>query len=380
MQYKSVKTAVIGCGMISDIYMQNLKEKFSIIDFVGCSDIVSEKSKKQAEKYGVKQMTNEEILNDSEIELVLNLTYPTSHFEVSKAILSAGKHCYSEKLMCLTLDEAKELDKIRKEKNVMFTVAPDTFLGASEQTARLIVERGLIGDVVQIISNRPRGYHLIKTTEDDNYRKFSVMHEGGGIPYDMGGYDLHTLFNIFGPIESVCGFAETRNANRPYLNPRHEKFNENFFVNTENTMCASMKFKSGPLLSFTISSEFNVSGSMLMIMGTEGILHVPDTNNFGDPIYLQKGNGEKMEFPLCHPFRENSRGIGAADMAWALRTGRKPRLSFEMSYHTLEVLKAVCDSSKDGTTKHLTTEFEIPKPISTEFYNGTSEERSLFLY
>ncbi|UKI37367.1 MAG: hypothetical protein L6V93_04165 [Clostridiales bacterium] len=67
-------------------------------------------------------------------------------------------------------------------------------------------------------------------------------------------------------------------------------------------------------------------------------------------------------------------------MAWALRTGRKPRLSFEMSYHTLEVLKAVCDSSKDGTTKHLTTDFEIPKPISTEFYNGTSEERSLFLY
>ena len=67
MQYKSVKTAVIGCGMISDIYMQNLKEKFSIIDFVGCSDIVSEKSKKQAEKYGVKQMTNEEILNDPEI-------------------------------------------------------------------------------------------------------------------------------------------------------------------------------------------------------------------------------------------------------------------------------------------------------------------------
>ncbi|UKI37366.1 MAG: hypothetical protein L6V93_04160 [Clostridiales bacterium] len=85
---------------------------------------------------------------------------------------------------------------------MMFAVAPDTFLGASEQTARLIVERGLIGDVVQIISNRPRGYHLIKTTEDDNYRKFSVMHEGGGIPYDMGGYDLHTLFNIFGPIEA----------------------------------------------------------------------------------------------------------------------------------------------------------------------------------
>ena len=379
MQYKSVKTAIIGSGMISDIYMENLKERFSIIDLVGCSDIVSEKSKKQAEKYGIKQMTNEEILNDPEIELVLNLTYPTSHFEVSRQILSAGKHCYSEKIMCLTLDEARELDKIRKEKNLMFAVAPDTFLGSAQQTARFIIEQNLIGDVVQIISNRFRSYHLIKTTEDDRYRKFSVMCEGGGIPYDMGGYDLHTLFNIFGPIESVCGYAQTRNANRPYLNPRHEKFNENFFVNTENTVCASMRFKSGPLLSFTISSEYNVSGSMLMIMGTQGILYLPDTNDFSGTIYLQKWDGGKAEFPLCRPFRENCRGIGAADMAWALRTNRKPRLSFEMGYHTIEVLNAVCESSNSGTLKHLNTDFDLPKPISGEFYGGTSEERSLFI-
>lgn len=379
MQYKPVKTAVIGCGMISDIYMENLKNRFSIIDLVGCSDIVSEKSKAQAKKYGIRQMTNEEILSDPEIELVLNLTYASAHYDVSRQILSAGKHCYSEKMMCLTLDEAKELDSIRKEKNVMFTVAPDTFLGAAQQTARLIVERGLIGDTVQIISNRPRGYHMIKSTEDDAHRKFSVMCEGGGIPYDMGGYDLNTLFNIFGPIESVCGFAYTRNANRPYLNPRHEKFNENFHVSTENTMCASMRFKSGPLFSFTTSSEYCISDSMLIIQGTQGILHLPDTNDFSGKIYIQKKDSEKLEFPLCHPFGENCRGIGAADMAWALRTGRKSRLSFEMGYHALEVMKAVVQSSKDGSTKHLTTDFELPCPISTEHYGGACEERNLFI-
>ena len=379
MQYKPVKTAVIGSGMISDIYLVNLKNRFSIIDLVGCSDLVSEKSRTQAEKYGIKQMTNEEILSDSEIELVLNLTYPSSHYEVSKQILSSGKHCYSEKMMCLTLDQAKELDKIRREKNVMFAVAPDTFLGAAQQTARTIVQKGLIGDVVQIISNRPRGYHMVKSTADDAYRKFSVMCEGGGIPYDMGGYDLHTLFNIFGPIESVCGFAYTRNADRPYLNPRHEKFNENFHVNTENTVCASMRFKSGPLLSFTTSSEYCIGDSMLMIQGTQGMLFLPDTNNFSGKIYIQKKDNEKLEFPLCHPFAENCRGIGAADMAWALRTERKPRLSFEMGYHALEVINAVVQSSKDGTTRRLSTDFELPQPISTEFYGGACEERSLFI-
>lgn len=378
MKFFPVKTAVIGAGMISPAYLENLT-RFSIIDLAGISDIVNEKAQEKAEMFGIAQLTNEQILNDPEIELVLNLTYPSAHYEVSKSILIAGKHCYSEKMMCNTLEEAKELGRISKKKNLMFAAGPDTFFGSAQQTARFIVEKGLIGDVIQIISNRPRGYFMTKSSADDAYRKYSVMCEGGGIPYDMGGYDLHTLFNIFGPIESICGFAYTRNANRPYLNPNHEKFNENFFVNTENTMCASMRFRSGPLLSFTTSSDYAVSDSMLILQGTEGMLYLPDTNNFSGKIYLEKPHFEKMEFPLFHPFRDATRGVAAADMAWALRTGRKPRLTYEMSYHALEVIKAVVESSKDGTTKHLTTTFDLPVPISTEYYDGACEERSLFI-
>ncbi len=379
MNYKPVKTAVIGCGMISDIYMTNLKEKFYITELVGCSDIVEEKAKAQAEKYGIKQMTNEEILNDPEIELVLNLTYASAHYEVNKQILEAGKHCYCEKMMCLTLEEADELNKIRKEKNVIFAAAPDTFLGASQQTARYIIEKGLIGEPIQAEVSLSRGYQLIKTTEDDAYRKFSVMCEGGGIPYDMGGYYLHELFNIFGAVESVCGYSYTRSANRPYLNPRNEKFNDNFFVNTPNTICAAMRFKSGLLCSFNLSSENATWANRFEIKGTEGVLYLGDPNDFDGKIYIQK-RGEKFEFPVSHPYNENSRGIGAADIAWAIRTGRKPRLSFEMGYHALEVIKAVEECTNDGLVKRFKTEIEKPVPISSEYYPGTSEERNLFLY
>ncbi|MBO4979069.1 MAG: Gfo/Idh/MocA family oxidoreductase, partial [Clostridia bacterium] len=134
MKFKPVKTAVIGCGMISNIYLRVLKEKFSIIELVGCSDIVESKAAAQAKKYDIRQMTNEEILSDPEIELVLNLTYASAHYEVNRAILLSGKHCYSEKMMCLTMEEADELDRIRREKGVMFAVAPDTFLGAGIQS------------------------------------------------------------------------------------------------------------------------------------------------------------------------------------------------------------------------------------------------------
>ncbi len=379
MQLKPVKTAVIGCGMISDIYLKNLKNRFYIIDLVGCADMVEAKAKKQAEAYGIKQMTVDEILADEEIELVLNLTYASSHFEVSKKILEAGKHCYSEKMMCLTIDEARELDEIRKRNKLIFAVAPDTFLGASQQTARMIVDKGLIGEPISATVNLARGYHMIKTTEDDRYRKYSVMREGGGIPFDMGGYYLHELFNIAGPIESVCGYTATRNQNRPYLNPRHELFNEDFYVNTINTLCASMKFRSGLLCNINMSSELNQTEQSFTIMGTEGILCLADPNNFGESVYIMK-DGNKYEFPLSHPYRDDSRGVGAADIAYAIRTERAPRLSFEMGYHALEVILGIDESCKTGVRKEFSTTFERPEPISTEFYWGTTEERSLWLY
>lgn len=379
MKFKPVKTAVIGSGMISDIYLTNLKNMFSIIDLVGCSDIVDEKAQAQADKYNIKKMTNEEILNDPEIELVVNLTYASAHFEVSKQILEAGKHCYSEKMMCLTQEEADILNNLRKEKNLMFAVAPDTFLGASQQTARYIVDKGLIGTPLQAIVHLSRGYFMIKSDEDDAYRKYSVMAEGGGIPYDMGGYYLYELFNIFGSVNRVCGFSKTNNQTRPYLNPNHSKFSEDYFVNTPNTLSAVLEFDCGLYTTFSMSSEYNTGRHIFEIMGTEGRLILADPNNFGDKAYLQKGGNEPVEFPLSHPYSENSRGIGVADMAWALRTGRQPRLSAEMGYHSLEIINAIAECTKDNSVKILNTKFERPAPISSEFYGGASQEYSLFL-
>lgn len=214
MEFKRVRTAVIGCGMISNKYFENITKRFHILDIVGCSDIVSEKSAASAEKYGIRQMTNEEILSDPSIELVLNLTYASAHYNVSRAILSAGKHCYTEKMMALTLEEAAELGRISHEKDVYFACAPDTFLGASQQTARYIIDSGFIGEPLTATINLERGYHMIKTDEEDIRRKFSVMYPGGGIPFDMGGYYLHELFNIAGPIKSLSGYSYTRKAHR----------------------------------------------------------------------------------------------------------------------------------------------------------------------
>lgn len=379
MTFRPVRTAVIGCGMISDIYLQNCKNTFSILDLCGCADMVDRKAAAQAEKYGIRKMTTEEILADDSIELVLNLTYPTSHYEVSRAILSAGKHCYCEKMMALTMAEADELMALAKEKGVMFAVAPDTFLGASQQTARYVLDRGLIGAPIAVVATLSRGYFMIKEDKDDAVRKYSVMCEGGGIPYDMGGYYLHEMFNLFGPVRRVCGFSRTREAQRPFLNPRHSRFGETFTVNTPNTMACSFEFASGVYGMMYISSEHAVTENRFTVMGSEGHLELGDPNNFGDKIYITKNGSGRLEFPLSHPYAQNSRGIGAADMAWALRTGRPARLSPEMGYHAMEFITAVAECDRTGEVQTLHTTFARPAPISPEYYNGTSMERSLYL-
>ena len=380
MKFKPVKIAVIGCGRIFNAYMNNLSKEYSIIEVVGCSDLMEYKSKEKAEKYGIRQMTNEEILSDPEIEIVLNLTNAASHYQVSKQILEAGKHCYVEKMVCINEEDAAELYKLSKEKNLMFSIAPDTFLGASQQTSRYIIDKGLIGTPIHALVHLSRGYFMIKNDEDDAERRYSVMEKGGGIPFDMGGYYLHQMFNLFGNVKRVCGMATTNNPNRPYLNPRHSKFNENFFVDTPNTISAVLEFENGVHCIFAISSEHNTPHEQFEVYGTEGRLILGNPNEFGEPVYLQKGLGEPVSFPLTHPYSAQGRGIAVADMAWALRTGRDPRLSTEMGMAAFEIIHAIMDCTVDGQVKEIKTKFKRPEPISSEFYGGACQERSLVLY
>ncbi len=147
MKIQPVKTAVVGCGAISDAYLGTMTNKFKILDVVGCCDRNPEKAQGKAQKYGIKALTMEEILADDSIEIVVNLTTPTAHHSVIKQLLEAGKHVYTEKVLAVELDHAAELVKIADQKNLYLGAAPDTFLGSAIQTARYVVDSGMIGEI-----------------------------------------------------------------------------------------------------------------------------------------------------------------------------------------------------------------------------------------
>ena len=366
---QSIKTALIGAGAISGIYLKNLTGTYHITDMIGCSDIIPERSKARAEEFGICQMTNEEILSDPEIKIVVNTTFPLAHYEVTKAALLAGKHVYSEKMIAVTFEEGKELVNLAKEKNLLFTVAPDTFMGAGHQTARLAIEAGLIGEPVQVVSVCQRSYSLIGSER----RNSMVMGPGGGIPFDMGGYYLHAMVNLFGPVRRATGFAQTRQKNRPYLNPRHPDYAENFEVNTINNIAASLEFANGVLGTLVVTSESMYGLARIEVIGTQGTLTIHDPNDFSGPIVLKRIGGEPCEMPFTHGFTENSRGIGATDMAYALKNNRQPRASAEMGLHVFELIHGVWSGTQTGKIYEMTTTCSQPKALRQGNFGAAQE-------
>jgi predicted dehydrogenase len=358
-ELKTMKTAVIGCGVISEIYLKNLCNFFKITEVVGCADSVPGKAKKRAEEFGIKHMTVADVFQNSEIEIVVILTDPPSHYQITKDALDAGKHVYCEKMMAVQLAEGRELLDLARRKGLYYTVAPDAFLGAGPQTARWVIDSGMIGELVLVNGLCQRSYLL-----DRSDAVIRMVHRpGGGLPFDIGGYYLHNFVNLFGAVEKVSGFAQIRDEKRKFLNPHSPLFGDEYAETCINTMSASFQFKSGVLGTLAVTSE-SVSGGpqKIEVIGTEGTLYMHDPNDFSGPIAVKKtGNAEPLIIPYTHAFAENFRGLGVADMAYAIRNGRRARVDAELGFHAFEIIHKIWESTTTGQSY---TVSEVKRPAA----------------
>lgn len=364
--FRPVKTALIGCGMISKTYLTNCVRGFKVLDLVGCSDLRPERSAARAQEFGIRDMTNEEILGDPSIELVINTTYQVSHHEVSKAALEAGKHVYSEKMLAVTMEQARDLRATSARAKRQLCVAPDTFLGAGLQTARRVLDAGFIGTPVAADILIVRGYRDHRDRTDPE-RRFTFG-PGGGIVFDVGCYYLTALVSLLGPIARVCGFSQIREPRRRHGHPDNPLYGKDMEVVTPNNTAGTLELTNGVLCTLLTSSEGVNVTHHFKIYGTDGTLTLNDPNTFGGPIVLQcKGDREAREVPLTHAFTTNVRGLGAADLAYAVRNGRAPRCSLDMAYHTFEAAMGICASGEDGTIHTLESSCGRPEPLAAGF-------------
>ncbi|MEM1484443.1 Gfo/Idh/MocA family oxidoreductase [Oscillospiraceae bacterium PP1C4] len=355
----TMKTAVIGCGAISDIYFQNLTSMFSILNVVACCDLNAALQQQTAEKYNLKQMSMAEIMEDKTIEMVINLTPPGVHYSVIKSLLESGKHVYTEKVLAVELWQAKELMELADSKNLYLGAAPDTFLGAAVQTSRFVVESGMIGEVTSCYAALNRDCGLL--AERFPY----TAKTGGGIGMDVGIYYVTALLSILGPVTEAVGICKTMDAQRTHYFTSKENFGEAYTLESENLMTGTISFASGVVgtIHFNSNSIMNERPQMV-IYGTQGILYMPDPNRFGGDVkVLLKGQTEPFVMPANYAYSENCRGLGAAEMAWSIRKDRAPRACKEMAYHALEVLSGIVESSQTKAFYQMKSTFTKMPPL-----------------
>lgn len=355
-----IKVGMVGVGAISGIYLKNITEVFKEIKLVAVCDLVKEKAIKAKDEYKIEKIydTMEELFSDSEIDIVLNLTRPYEHFDVTYAALQAGKHVYSEKPLAATLEEGIKLVELAKEKNLMLGGAPDTFLGAGIQTCRKLIEDGFIGDIVGaaafMICRGHEGWH----PDPEFYYK-----HGGGPMMDMGPYYLTALTNLIGGIKSVTGVARTSFSKRVIGSKPKE--GDIIDVEVPTHVTGIMEFDSGAIGTlFTTFDVYNKGQARFEIYGSEGTLLVPDPNTFGGHIYLLRPEeNDYKEIPLMFDYSGNSRGLGLADMAKSMEIGRECRTTYKQTLHVLEAMDAFKTSSDLRKTIDLKTTFVKEAPM-----------------
>ncbi len=130
------KVGVIGTGYISSKYLEVMRT-FDVLEVVACADLDPARAREKAAQYGVpKAYSTAELLADPKVELVVNLTVPQAHAEVSLAAIEAGKSVYSEKPLAIDREAGRRVLDAAHARGVRVGCAPDTFLGGGLQTCR----------------------------------------------------------------------------------------------------------------------------------------------------------------------------------------------------------------------------------------------------
>jgi predicted dehydrogenase len=357
----ALNVGLVGCGNISTIYLENSR-RFSDFTIIACTDLDSVKAKETAVKYGLEHVASvEEMTALPHIDLILNLTVPHAHASVSLQAIAQKKHVYSEKPLAVTFEDGERIMEAARLNQVVVGSAPDTFLGGSIQLAGQLMEDGLIGKPVGasafMMSRGPESWH-------PNPEFF--YHAGGGPMFDMGPYYITALVSLMGPVKRLTGSARITFPERTITSPA--KYGEQILVQVPTHVSGILDFANGA--SATITTSFDVSGArtpFIEIYGEHGTISLPDPNQFNQPLLVKRHDEEEWKEmkPAGESF-DNLRGIGLADMAKAIETGRSPRANGSMALHVLEVMHGIHRSSEQGSHYIMKSLCERP-PLLNDF-------------
>ena len=374
---KVFKVGLIGCGHIAETYFR-AEKYFNNIKIIKCADINLKAARKCSKEYGIKFLTVNEILKDQQVEIILNLTIPKAHYEISKKALLNGKHVYSEKPLAINLKDGKELLKISRRKKLYLGNAPDTFLGGGIQKSKELVEKNIIGKIK--LGNAVFAFPGIQSYHPNPEPWFAKL-EGGPV-IDMGPYYITALVNLLGPAKKVSGRIINGSKYRTIgIGPKKGR---KFKVNCPTTYLSTITFKNNTVIRLTLSFDVIAhQRNHIELYGEKGSMIVPDPNMFGGSVFTCKKLGDnwkeykttKMHLGKINirtqssraneaPTNANYRGAGLSEMAYSIEKKRKHLCNGEISLHVLDIITSIMKASKSGINQPIKTECVKPKKFT----------------
>lgn len=371
-----MRIGIVGCGFVADQYIKTLA-MHPQLELVGVTDKNADRLARFCSHYNLTAYASIDILlNDGNPELVVNLTNPRAHYEITRRCLNEGKHVYSEKPLAMNIDDANELVDLAAAKGLQLSSAPCSMLSEAAQTMWKALREKRIGKVFVAYAEMDDGlvhryqYHKWKSESGTSWPykdEFEV-----GCTLEHAGYCLTWLCAFFGPAESVTAFSSTQIEDKEtdeFLSPNAPDFS-----------CAMIQFESGVVARLTCSI-IAPHDHRIMIVGDEGALFTKDSWLYRSPVYIRKWihirrrtllspwkTRVKMEgrhLPLIKyggaSHMDFCRGI--AEMAEAIKENKTPRLSADFSLHITELSLAISNAMQDSSTHHMQSTFEPVAPM-----------------
>ena len=357
----------VGAGMISDTYLENLTSFPDVrVVIVGARD--ERRARAQAEKHNVPEWGPiVDVLSHAEVEIVVNLTVPAVHAQVSSQVIAAGKHVWSEKPISIDRASGAALLEQAGAAGLLVGVAPDTVLGPGLQSARRAIARGDIGVPLSAQT-------VLQYPGPDSFHPNPefLFAEGAGPLFDIGPYYLTTLVHVFGPVASVAAVGSKGRATRTVQ--VGDRAGTSFPVDVPTHVGAIARFAGGGVSQSVFSFESPlVRMGVVEITGTDGTLVVPDPNLFTGEVKITRAPAfEALEqdpvwevVPVTGALA--GRGTGVLDMARAIRAGSRPLASGALAYHVLDALMAIDEAVTSGDSVEVTSTVDVVPQVAEDW-------------
>jgi len=350
MTERRIGVGIVGAGFILDQYIQTLRAAPDV-EVRHLASMHPERARARADEFGLPSAGSyADLLRDDSVDVVVNLTVPQVHAELTAQALDAGKHVWSEKPLALSIKDGRELLDLATARGLRLGCAPDTFLGSGLQTALRLIRSGRIGTPRSAFANfqypGPNVWHP---------NPEFLFQAGGGPLLDMGPYYLTALVQVFGPIVRVSAEATTATPTR--IIAKGPRAGERFTVEVPTHVSALYTFACGGVATVILSFDTPIRRVALEVAGTDGALALPDPNHFtgGSELFRPDGGREPI---TPTPPGGAGRGTGIVDLVRSIRAGEPHRTDARLAFHVLEAMLAAEESARTGRAVEITTDAE----------------------